>query len=138
MTCSIMTSSSITLIPKALALSNLLPASLPAITKSVAFETEEEEIAPNFSSLLVISLLDAISKVPVKTNFLPLKKLSLASTFSFKHLKLTPCSLNSSITLKLFSLAKYSFIATAVFSPTSFKEVSSSILAFIKASKFIK
>ena len=43
--------------PKACALSNLLPASTPAITTSVALETEPVTLAPKFSNISVASFL---------------------------------------------------------------------------------
>ena len=52
--------------PKAWALSSLLPASSPAITQLVALETEPVTLAPKFFKILVNLSLE-IENSPVKT-----------------------------------------------------------------------
>ena len=58
-------------IPKACALSSLLPASTPAITTSVALLTEPVTLAPKFSNNSVASFRPYLLNVPVKTTVFP-------------------------------------------------------------------
>ena len=70
-----MNSSSLkTVIPNELALSSFDPASVPAMTTSVAFETEPVTFAPRFSNRSVASFRPIKERVPVSTMVFPEKK----------------------------------------------------------------
>ena len=80
--------SSITSIPSSFALASFPPASLPATTTSVFFETEDVTYPPFDSMRCFASERVRFSSVPVRTNVIP-EKISLR-IFSFLFSRLTP------------------------------------------------
>ena len=68
--------------PNTFAVASLDPASLPATTQLVFFETDPATFAPKLSRSAFASLRDKCSKVPVKTHVCPASKCSsLAGAF---------------------------------------------------------
>src|SRR6185312_13055053 len=115
--------SSSVLTPSCTALSSFDPASSPATTKLVFFETEPETLPPAASMRSLASSRVRVGSVPVRTKVRPARAVPI--TF-FSARMLRPSDLKSAISWRFLSMEKNSTMASATRGPTSLTAVKSS------------